>query len=367
MFRKRRRPTPHYQIPSPYNPIFGNHATLRQEGISPYCALMQVAEQDVFDDYVICRGFDTRIGRFIDYEPNNFQKPGISVAKPFGSRKKDLFEIGEIYPAFLPMQGTMQSIAQYTPASPVGVDWRLGQNPGVLDPPNEDGQPESLGDSIVLLYDHNGKAINWMLVSGGPPEPQEKLLLFQLTEDIFKCDQAKGIEVDSECFEIRTIMLRDLAGLCDLVTYPLGQQYAPENAMGWAQNSGEVIVDPDDPEEEDLLEIYDIVSISLSGCCGDSEVCPEIPHVPIGKIGVSAEDIKYVLGYDEDGCLVRITVGTCCDEEEEPEDPEDPGSGGSEEGKEPEEEEEEEEGEEEEEEEGEEEGEEEKGKQKDPI
>jgi hypothetical protein len=163
MFRKRRRPTPDFQIPPPFNPISGEYQDLRNLGLTPYCALMQVAAEDTYDDYVICRGFDPRMFRFVDYQENNFNKPGISVAKPFGSRSSGIYEIGDIYPALLPIQGT----EQYTPPSPNAVDWRLGQNPGVSTDIKDGGQPDDLDSGIDILYDHNGKVVNWLIIQGG--------------------------------------------------------------------------------------------------------------------------------------------------------------------------------------------------------
>ena len=168
MWRKRRRPTPFFKVPSPYNPIQGDQANLRQDGTSPFCAMMQVASADVYDDYVICRGFDPRILRFIDYAAGDANKPGISVAKPFGKRKIGTYQIGEIYPAFLPTQGNanFQDFRQvtYVPPSPTLVNWRVGQNPGVVTGGLEGGQPEGLSDTIGILYDHNGKVVNWLLI-----------------------------------------------------------------------------------------------------------------------------------------------------------------------------------------------------------
>ena len=174
MFRKQRRPTPNFKIPPPFDAISGEHADLQNEGTFPYCAMMQVAAEDVFDNYVICRGFDTRIAKFIDYEQGNADKPGISVAKPFGSRGTGVYDIGqgsarkyrigEIFPAFL----TAQGVNDYTPPSPANVPWRLGQNPGAavetLTSGIWGGQPEGLGDTVSLLYDHRGVYINWMII-----------------------------------------------------------------------------------------------------------------------------------------------------------------------------------------------------------
>ncbi len=169
MFRKRRRPTPHFKIPSPYNPIQGENANLRQDGVSPFCAMMQVAAEDTYDEYVICRGFDPRILRFITYAEGDADKPGISVAKPFGKRRPGTYQIGEVYPAFLPTQGNADFTdfrqVTYIPPSPADVNWRVGQNPGVVDGGGlPGGQPEDLGDTIEILRDHNDKVVNWLLI-----------------------------------------------------------------------------------------------------------------------------------------------------------------------------------------------------------
>lgn len=172
-FRKRRRPTPGFKVPNPFNPIQGENASLRQDGTSPFCAMMQVAATDTHADFVICRGFDPRILRFIDYAAGNANKPGISVAKPFGKRVIGMYHVGEIYPALLPTQGNANFTdfrqVTYVPPSPVGVKWRVGQNPGVVTGGLDGGQPASLANTIGILYDHNGKVVNWLLIdsSGG--------------------------------------------------------------------------------------------------------------------------------------------------------------------------------------------------------
>lgn len=131
--------------------------------------MMQVAAEDIYDEYVICRGFDTRILRFIDYAEGDSNKPGISVAKPFGNRVAGRYRVAEVYPALLPTQGNagFQDFREvvYVPPSPIAVQWRLGQNPGVVTGGGlEGGQPEELTDEIEILYDHNNKVINWLLI-----------------------------------------------------------------------------------------------------------------------------------------------------------------------------------------------------------
>lgn len=168
MFRKRRVATPGFGH-TPWNPIQGEQANLRQEGTHPFCAMMQVAAEDTHKDYVICRGFDPRILKFIDYSEGDTNKPGISVAKPFGKRLTGKYQVGEVYPAFLPTQGNSDYTnfrqVTYTPPSPVAVKWRVGQNPGVVSGGGLDGgQPDNLTDEIQILRDENGKAINWLLI-----------------------------------------------------------------------------------------------------------------------------------------------------------------------------------------------------------
>lgn len=159
MWRKRRRPTPGYKIPNPFNPIQGENANLRQDGVSPFCAMMQVAEEDTHDNYVVCRGFDPRILRFME---------NISVAKPFGKRTPGTYQVGEVYPAFLPTQGNANFMdfrqVTYMPPSPNDVLWRVGQNPGVAVGGLDGGQPENLAGEIEILYDDNGNVINWLLI-----------------------------------------------------------------------------------------------------------------------------------------------------------------------------------------------------------
>lgn len=158
-FRKRRQPTPDFKLPPPFQPITGERAALREDGIYPYCAMVQIAEDDIYRDYVVCRGFETRLRKFVDYEAGNADKPGLSVAKPFGKRLIGTYEVAQVFPAMLPVQGT----EDYTPPSPIAVDWRVGQNPGTAD--NESGgHPEALTDTISKLVDHNGRYVNWILL-----------------------------------------------------------------------------------------------------------------------------------------------------------------------------------------------------------
>ncbi len=137
MWRKRKNPTPHFGLPPPYNPMMGEYAKLTTPGIYPYCALVEVAAADTHDDYLICRGYDTRDRKFYDYDADE-GKTGIAVAKPFGKRTTGLYLVGEVYTAFLP-----QSL--------------IGQNAGTVN-------GTDLLDLEILKTDDD-KYINWMLMA----------------------------------------------------------------------------------------------------------------------------------------------------------------------------------------------------------
>lgn len=131
------------------------------EGVFPYVAMMQVAAEDTEDDYVICRGFDIRMDRFIDYAAGDADKPGIPVAKPYGRRQSGLYRIGQVFPAILPFQTGSPS--------PSSVPWRVGQNPGVA--ADSVGHPADLNETINALEDSGFTKIAWQLLDD-PDGPQ---------------------------------------------------------------------------------------------------------------------------------------------------------------------------------------------------
>lgn len=170
MERKRRNPTADFKLPSPYQPISGEQAPLALKGVFPYCAMMQIAAEDTHQDYVICRGFDVRIGKFIDYASGNANKPGIPVAKPYGKRSTGKYTIAQVFAAILPLQTGNPS--------PTSVPWRCGQNPGVAE--TTPGHPADLNETIEILYDDNGVVINWMLLDSAS---ESELVELCLAED----------------------------------------------------------------------------------------------------------------------------------------------------------------------------------------
>lgn len=161
--RKRRQPTPDFRLLPPYQPITGERAPLLAPGVHPYCAMMQVAVADTHDNYVICRGYDTRVKKFFDYEEGDEDKVGIAVAKPYSKRFARVYRVADIFPAVLPLM-------------------RLGQNPGVA--ADSQGQPADLDEEIEILYDANEKVINWLLLDGGG----QPVWFFELDEELPQWD-----------------------------------------------------------------------------------------------------------------------------------------------------------------------------------
>lgn len=168
--RKRRNPTPGYRLPPPYNPQTGEHANLLTQGIPTHCAMMQVAADDEFKNYVICRGYDPRNKRFYDYDTGNEDKNGFPVAKPYGNRSVGVYTVGEIFPAVIPVT-------------------RIGQTAGVA--ATSDGHPADLDEEVEILKrddsedaDADDGPIAWLLLdSGGGAVHQGKLTADLLYDD----------------------------------------------------------------------------------------------------------------------------------------------------------------------------------------
>ena len=151
-----------FKMPSPYNPKDGVYADIQTKGVFPYCAMMQVAEADTHADNVVCRGFDIRIGKFLE---------SIPVAKPYGNRVTGVYTIGQMFPAILPLQSGGPS--------PTDADIRFGQNPGVA--ATSSGHPADLDEEVEILKTDEDVVINWMLLEGGSGA---KLWRFTLNADI---------------------------------------------------------------------------------------------------------------------------------------------------------------------------------------
>jgi len=160
VIRKRHQPTPHFKLPAPFQPMTSERAQLLVPGIFPYCAMMQIAAEDTHCNYVVCRGYDPRDKRYYDYdEEDQDGQPGIAVAKPYWNRFTGVYQIGEVYPAFLSLSAGAKDGDKTVPF--------IGQNPGRVKGDECQGHPPSLDEEIVHLLDEDEKYINWMLADGG--------------------------------------------------------------------------------------------------------------------------------------------------------------------------------------------------------
>ena len=145
--RKRKNATPGFRMPAPFNAMAGQRAALQDKGDFPYCAMMQVVAEDEYDGYVTCRGYDPRHKRFYDYTEGDADMVGVSVAKPYGKRTPGVYQIGQVFPALLPLS-------------------RLGQNAGEATD-NAGGQPDDLVETVELMKDHNDVFVNWLMLDAG--------------------------------------------------------------------------------------------------------------------------------------------------------------------------------------------------------
>lgn len=144
MWKKRASPAPFFRMPAPYMPITGKHAPIGTEGILSFCAMMQIVgddeteeNEDTHDNYVVCRGFDPDTRKF--YDP-------INVAKPYGVRGTHPYTLAEVHPA-------------------IKARTRIGDTPGVCE--TTVGHPADLDETIEILRDDEGVAIEWLLLDTG--------------------------------------------------------------------------------------------------------------------------------------------------------------------------------------------------------
>lgn len=209
--------------------------------------MMQIVEEDTYDNYVVCRGFDPRFLRFME---------SISVAKPFGKRTPGTYEVAEIYPAFLPTQGNANFMdfrqVVYVPPSPADVQWRVGQNPGVVENGLEGGQPGELTDAIEILYDHNGKVINWILIDsnkdpgvmiqgelialGDGEGPYTGKQVGTITVKVASCSEGELINTDVEVVDwsgcVFDLPFEDLEGVWVWASKGVAESQDPEAEAG---------------------------------------------------------------------------------------------------------------------------------------
>jgi len=259
VLRKRKQPTPHFKQPPPYEPISGDRAALAVPGFFPYVAMMQVAAEDTYEDYVICRGFDIRHRIFIDYEEGNADKPGIPVAKPYSNREVGVYSIAEVYPAVLPLQTSNPS--------PADVPWRVGQNPGVAE--TTAGHPADLDETIEILYtDDESQTIDWMLLDSRG-STGDALVGGCLSEDHPGRGMKFGILL-GEWDPVDTVWVYD-QGAVTAIDWRYGVPYPDAGSTGLFVKRRWIVEAESEEEEDEERDIYEVVALDCSspGECGD--------------------------------------------------------------------------------------------------
>jgi len=132
MWRKRATSAPAFRQPAPYNPLSGQHAPIGRSFPYSRIAMMQVAEEDTHDNYVVCRGFDPECGRFLNT---------VNVAKPYGIRGTNPYVVGQVFAAAKPRTA-------------------LGDTPGKAE--TTVGHPADLDEAVMILTDDDGNPIAWL-------------------------------------------------------------------------------------------------------------------------------------------------------------------------------------------------------------
>jgi len=256
MLRKRKQPTPSFKLPAPFQPITGERAPLVVKGVYPYVAMMQVAAKDTKRDYVICRGFDVRISRFIDYEKGNADKPGIPVAKPYSKRTVGAYTVGQIFPAVLPLQTDNPS--------PVDVLWRVGQNPGVAK--KTAGHPADLDEEVETLKDAANVYINWMLLDS--PGGGAEIIRFRVLS------QGPFLGESADCYTVRAEVLDTICGSSSvkigdqvIIHDPSGCHFnIPMDVLLNAHGTAVKMADSDDDGLSNCWELEQYYGYYLNGC-----------------------------------------------------------------------------------------------------
>jgi hypothetical protein len=260
-YRKRRSPAPGFRQPSPYNPISGQFAKIGHPGIASSVVMMQIAEEDTHDNYVVCRGYDPETMKFY-YQ--------LSVAKPFGLRGTFPYVVGEVY-ATAKAYGTPGNDTQGT----------LGLTPGVAE--TTVGQPVDLDEAIDILYDDNEKVISYLLLDSARGEAASAIRY-----GILKTELTAGHSCLVEEREYQTVDgVKSL--VCTGKTYrawhPAGEYYgiANEACVTWVVDAGGMTADDLDdigvtlPGGAGEPTETDIASIQTITCVGFVCECNKIP------------------------------------------------------------------------------------------
>ncbi len=167
VIRKRRSPAPAFRVPSPFNPMTGDHAPLGRNVYPTRVAMMQVVEEH--DDYLTCRGYDPEAQLFLNE---------VSVAKPLVLQKTPwdgkTYEISSVDVTFTYKYSTTRMLVYdggNTITQMFSYPYFVGDVLAVAKPMTKIGEtPGTISESdcvlldaeIQIMYDSQEKPIAWM-------------------------------------------------------------------------------------------------------------------------------------------------------------------------------------------------------------
>jgi hypothetical protein len=137
IWRKRKSPAPFFKQAVPYDPVSGEYSPIGVPTEKIHIAMFQVIEADTHDNYIVCRGYDPTLRKFLN---------SINVAKPYDQRGAFGYVVGHVFPAAIPIT-------------------RLGETSGVSE--TTIGCPADLNEAIEILLDDDSNPVRWLDISSG--------------------------------------------------------------------------------------------------------------------------------------------------------------------------------------------------------
>jgi hypothetical protein len=262
VFRKRATPAPAFKQPGPFNPVTGQFAKIGHPGVVSSVVMMQIAEEDTHDNYVVCRGYDPETRKFYAQ---------LHVAKPFGIRGTFPYQVGEVYPT-VKAHGTPGSDTQGT----------LGVTPGVA--ADTTGQPADLIEVIEILLDDEEKVISHILLDA-PRAASSSVIRYGIIRTAF--NQGKSCLVEEREYQtVDGVKSLVCTGRTYRAWHPAGEYYGivDEACVTWVvDDSGMTGDDLDDlgitlPDDADEPTETEIASIQTITCIGFVCECNAIPE-----------------------------------------------------------------------------------------
>lgn len=198
--RRRKVPAQHFKQLPPYNPFTGEYAQLGDKADLTRVAMIQIAEEDTHDNYVVCRGFDPEAKKFFN---------AINVGKPYGVRgETGTYTVGEVYIAVKPLT-------------------RIGETPGMAE--TSDGHPADLNEEVGILVDDDDNPIAWILIDDGSGKGG--------TATMIQCTANGSVSESDATIDVNNVVVMQPVG----GTLPGGGISEINNTHDWELDDGALI------------------------------------------------------------------------------------------------------------------------------